>query len=158
MKGKIMKLNFTSVLLLVFVIFYLTELSFAQDSTETKQSTKIKTSDQSNQIKHGRQFVDKNGDGYNDNAPDHDGDGIPNGLDPDYLKLKQRKKGSDLPYVDLDGDGINDNLRFGKRNRYRNNNINNQNNNPQPQNSNSGQGKGSNNQNQQQGKGKGKNG
>ncbi|MHB8078537.1 MAG: hypothetical protein ACYDIE_04705 [Candidatus Krumholzibacteriia bacterium] len=29
-------------------------------------------------------FIDENGDGYNDLAPDADGDGIPNGLDPDY--------------------------------------------------------------------------
>ncbi len=29
-------------------------------------------------------FLDENGDGYNDLAPDADGDGIPNGLDPDY--------------------------------------------------------------------------
>ncbi len=29
-------------------------------------------------------FVDENGDGFNDLAPDADGDGIPNGLDPDY--------------------------------------------------------------------------
>ncbi len=31
-------------------------------------------------------FVDENGDGFNDLAPDADGDGIPNGLDPDYVK------------------------------------------------------------------------
>jgi hypothetical protein len=31
-----------------------------------------------------RQFVDEDGDGFNDLAPDADGDGIPNGLDPDY--------------------------------------------------------------------------
>lgn len=31
-------------------------------------------------------FVDENGDGYNDLAPDADGDGIPNGLDPDYVR------------------------------------------------------------------------
>lgn len=30
-------------------------------------------------------FVDLNGDGINDNAPDADGDGIPNGQDPDYI-------------------------------------------------------------------------
>jgi hypothetical protein len=30
-------------------------------------------------------FVDENGDGFNDLAPDADGDGIPNGLDPDYV-------------------------------------------------------------------------
>ena len=34
----------------------------------------------------GNNFVDTNGDGFNDNAPDHDGDGIPNGLDEDYIK------------------------------------------------------------------------
>jgi hypothetical protein len=31
------------------------------------------------------QFVDEDGDGFNDLAPDADGDGIPNGLDPDYV-------------------------------------------------------------------------
>jgi hypothetical protein len=29
-------------------------------------------------------FIDEDGDGFNDLAPDADGDGIPNGLDPDY--------------------------------------------------------------------------
>lgn len=37
----------------------------------------------------GKNFVDLNGDGINDNAPDHDGDGIPNGLDPDWVKNAQ---------------------------------------------------------------------
>ena len=31
-------------------------------------------------------FVDEDGDGFNDLAPDADGDGIPNGQDPDYVK------------------------------------------------------------------------
>jgi len=31
-------------------------------------------------------FLDEDGDGYNDLAPDADGDGIPNGLDPDYVR------------------------------------------------------------------------
>ncbi len=35
---------------------------------------------------HGNNFVDANGDGYNDNAPDHDGDGIPNGQEKDWQK------------------------------------------------------------------------
>ena len=43
------------------------------------------------QGKHGVGFVDENGDGYNDNAPDVDGDGIPNGMDPDYTGAKARK-------------------------------------------------------------------
>lgn len=53
----------------------------------------------------GRHFVDKNGDGFNDNAPDHDGDGIPNCIDPDFKNWKMRhgKK-----FIDRDGDGIND--------------------------------------------------
>ena len=37
----------------------------------------------------GKNFVDLDGDGFNDNAPDADGDGIPNGLDPDYVKYAQ---------------------------------------------------------------------
>jgi hypothetical protein len=32
------------------------------------------------------QFVDEDGDGFNDLAPDADGDGIPNGQDPDYVR------------------------------------------------------------------------
>ena len=56
---------------------------------------------------HGLRFVDLNGDGINDNAPDVDGDGIPNGLDPDYQGLQ--RKGGTGGFIDLDGDGINDN-------------------------------------------------
>lgn len=41
----------------------------------------------------GTNFVDLNGDGFNDNAPDYDGDGIPNGLDPDYIKNAQDGSG-----------------------------------------------------------------
>lgn len=32
------------------------------------------------------QFIDEDGDGFNDLAPDADGDGIPNGLDPDFVR------------------------------------------------------------------------
>jgi hypothetical protein len=70
-------------------------------------------------------FVDENGDGINDNAPDADGDGIPNGQDPDYVKPADgsgagvgqgsaRGKGRGAKFhgfVDENGDGINDNLR-----------------------------------------------
>jgi len=51
----------------------------------------------------------RHGDGYNDNAPDHDGDGIPNGQDDDYTGSKNRKGNSSKGFVDADGDGINDN-------------------------------------------------
>jgi hypothetical protein len=60
---------------------------------------------------HGKNFVDKNGDGYNDNAPDHDGDGIPNGVDPDFKRAKVQKN----KFVDLNGDGINDNTEKGRK-------------------------------------------
>ncbi len=35
-------------------------------------------------------FIDEDGDGFNDLAPDADGDGIPDGLDPDYVKPEDR--------------------------------------------------------------------
>ncbi len=65
----------------------------------------------------GKGFVDLDGDGYNDNAPDADGDGIPNGLDPDWVKNPEDgtgnmfgfKKANGPKFVDLDGDGFNDN-------------------------------------------------
>jgi hypothetical protein len=78
--------------------------SFAQDSTKTEKNEKKEQS-----IKHQQHFIDEDGDGYNDNAPDHDGDGIPNGLDPDWQKFKKERKRKHR-FVDLDGDGINDNI------------------------------------------------
>jgi hypothetical protein len=41
----------------------------------------------------GTNFIDLDSDGFNDNAPDHDGDGIPNGLDADYVKNSQDGSG-----------------------------------------------------------------
>lgn len=64
-------------------------------------------------------FVDKNGDGYNDMAPDHDGDGIPNGLDPDWTKGRGRK----LNYIDADGDGINDLIQINNQTDFENVNM-----------------------------------
>ena len=81
----------------VGVIFLLSvSLGYAQKDTSVVK-----------QKRHKHTFVDKDGDGYNDNAPDHDGDGIPNGLDSDYLKLKKERRRQGR-YIDLDGDGIND--------------------------------------------------
>jgi len=79
----------------------------AQDTTKLQIKNRQKM--------HSQLFVDKDGDGYNDNAPDHDGDGIPNGLDPDWAKQK-RKRAHQAQFIDLDGDGINDNLENGKAN------------------------------------------
>jgi hypothetical protein len=78
----------TLVALAVALILVIPDTTYAQD-TKTQN---------------GAGFVDENGDGYNDNAPDHDGDGIPNGRDDDYVG-----RGKGRGFVDEDGDGINDN-------------------------------------------------
>jgi hypothetical protein len=39
-------------------------------------------------------FVDEDGDGVNDLARDHDGDGLPNGKDPDWVKNKKNGTGA----------------------------------------------------------------
>jgi hypothetical protein len=62
-----------------------------------------------NELQHGNRFEDKNGDGFNDNAPDHDGDGIPNGQDSDYNGAKNRAGHGKGGFIDENGDGINDN-------------------------------------------------
>ena len=59
-------------------------------------------------VDHGINFIDENGDGYNDNAPDADGDGIPNGMDEDYVRTGAGKNGAPQGFVDENGDGIND--------------------------------------------------
>lgn len=59
-------------------------------------------------VQHGKNFVDLNNDGYNDNAPDADGDGIPNGQDKDYVK-PGAGQGKGAGFVDENGDGLNDN-------------------------------------------------
>ena len=95
----------------VIIIFVLSTNLQAQDSskTNTVKETKNNVKSEGNKkTQHGLGFVDADGDGYNDNAPDHDGDGIPNGLDQDYKKSKKMRG-----FVDLDGDGINDNQGMG---------------------------------------------
>jgi hypothetical protein len=42
----------------------------------------------------GRGFVDENGDGINDLAPDYDGDGVANCQDPDWVKNKRDGTGN----------------------------------------------------------------
>ena len=90
--------------------------AFAQDSSQVQnqfrkgqrhQMHSMMQNQTNGQHVHG--FVDANGDGYNDNAPDADGDGIPNGMDPDYVGSKMRNGNSGHGFVDADGDGINDN-------------------------------------------------
>jgi len=88
---------------IIFFLFVFALLPFFTINAQDSLKTKNKGQDTQAKIKHGPRFVDKDGDGFNDNAPDHDGDGIPNGLDPDYQGQGKKKH-----FVDLDGDGIND--------------------------------------------------
>jgi len=100
---------------IVFSFVFLLNVNFAQDSTKVKKDLKT----QNQQKNNNKNFVDSDGDGYNDNAPDHDGDGIPNSLDADFMKLKKRENDKSVEYVDSDGDGINDNLQFNRKGRKR---------------------------------------
>jgi hypothetical protein len=80
---------------------------YAQDTTHT-----VKRGGHPKQY-----FIDNDGDGYNDAAPDHDGDGIPNGLDADWQKQKSGKGKGNVNtrrFVDLNGDGLDDNLQSGE--------------------------------------------
>jgi type II secretory pathway pseudopilin PulG len=53
----------------------------ARTKTQAKAQTKAEF-----QYRNETRFVDENGDGINDLAKDADGDGIPNGQDPDWTK------------------------------------------------------------------------
>jgi hypothetical protein len=91
-----------------FLIYIIVLGAFALSSINAQDSVKVENKEQEKEkIQHGPKFVDQDGDGFNDNAPDHDGDGIPNGLDPDYKRPGKEKK---KKFVDLDGDGIDDNV------------------------------------------------
>ncbi len=65
--------------ILLFGFFVFTFLLVFPQIGQTQTSDNMKTN-----------FIDLDGDGFNDNAPDHDGDGIPNSIDQDYRKLAQK--------------------------------------------------------------------
>lgn len=95
MKRAMKMLMFTVVL--ISVIGMMNHMAYAQSEDQNENS-----------VTHGRRFVDENNDGYNDNAPDHDGDGIPNGMDDDYTRSATGSGRGFRGFVDIDGDGIND--------------------------------------------------
>lgn len=83
---------------LTLILFFISGAAIygntSADSTRanSRDSNYVK-SDSLNIARPGVRFVDKNGDGFNDLAPDHDGDGIPNGLDKDWRKMQGNKRG-----------------------------------------------------------------
>ena len=97
------KLNIFSILGILLI--FTSSTVFAQQKQRKHKNAKV--------------FIDADGDGYNDNAPDHDGDGIPNGLDPDWTKGQNRK----MNYLDADGDGINDLLQNNDQTEFQNGNM-----------------------------------
>ena len=100
--------------IVLYVLFFVSNL-LAQDEpkqekNQIKNQVKNELNTQLQTKEHSNRFVDVNGDGYNDNAPDADGDGIPNGRDEDYSGSKFKKGNNGTKgFVDLNGDGINDN-------------------------------------------------
>ncbi len=91
-----------TITILSLALLFLVGNLFAQDNTGSKKQNR---KGNTNQVG----FIDADGDGYNDNAADHDGDRIPNGMDEDYAGAKNRKGNSSKGFVDGNGDGINDN-------------------------------------------------
>jgi hypothetical protein len=100
--------------ILAVATLFIAGQAFAQDSLQVQSKKQYRygqngaAAQMQGQGVRGIGFVDENGDGYNDNAPDIDGDGIPNGMDEDYVG-SQMRKGNGKGFVDADGDGINDN-------------------------------------------------
>lgn len=103
--------NFLSAIsTLALTVVFFASVGFAQEEpvkTQTQVKSKVKSELKTQSQVQSKKFIDANGDGYNDNAPDIDGDGIPNGRDEDYTGTKNRKNGKG--FVDLNGDGLNDN-------------------------------------------------
>jgi hypothetical protein len=88
-----MKALFKSVIPSLIMLLVLNNDLSAQDKSQIKKQTMDQSQNEihlkaqirtENKITKG--FEDLNGDGINDNAVDSDGDGIPNGKDPDYKK------------------------------------------------------------------------
>lgn len=89
--------------LIINLFLFLALFGAGQLEAQTRRQIPVKankanekvTQKDNNNVPCGKHFVDKNGDGYNDNAPDADGDGIPNCLDPDFKKsmMQKGKKG-----------------------------------------------------------------
>jgi len=83
---------------LIYIIFLiLTTSLFSASGGDSLKTVNVdslkKTADTIKVHPAGRRFIDKDGDGFNDLAPDHDGDGIPNGLDKDYRRGRGNGKG-----------------------------------------------------------------
>ncbi len=92
MKKKSLLFTFVFAVAMIFLI----SLAFSQTNSKTKAenqlTVRVKNSGTNTELKVNTQygykhgFIDEDGDGINDYAKDDDGDGIPNGQDPDYQR------------------------------------------------------------------------
>ena len=95
--------NFSLVLTLIASVIFFSASVFAQEdpvkNKEQNQSKEANTNPEKDQTQKQNQITETilliNGDGFNDNAPDADGDGIPNGRDEDYTVLRTEKEQMD---------------------------------------------------------------
>jgi hypothetical protein len=92
----------------------------AQEKAQVQTGLKAKGETQQNKVRAKPEFrhrnriafIDENGDGINDLAKDHDGDGVPNGQDPDWARpadgtgyKEQYKKGAGTATAAADAKG-----------------------------------------------------
>ena len=106
------------ILLIFFAALLNSNILLAKNIDNDSLKVKPSQKDSTKCCMRGKKFIDLNGDGINDYAPDHDGDGIPNGLDPDY-KRKMKADNSPKIYDSKDSTLIKKRLFNRKRFRHR---------------------------------------
>lgn len=90
----------------IFIYLSLTLFACGQETAppaadDSLTDTFVTVSDSATGARRACRFIDRDGDGFNDRARDHDGDGIPNGLDPDWRRSKARKLRRERPLPQL---------------------------------------------------------
>jgi len=101
--------RFTQIITVMTLILLMlgTEHIFAQSNPEDGSQGEGKPNQARVKLEKKQQgFIDVDGDGYNDYAPDQDNDGIPNGQDEDYIKQndgsgRQLKIGKSLNHKNM---------------------------------------------------------
>lgn len=91
---------------LIGVLLVGASMAFSQDKSQEQVRITVQKKDRNlvqaqYAYRHQFRFVDENGDGIADVLRDHDGDGVPNGQDPDWTRPE-------------DGTGYQDRNRFGR--------------------------------------------
>lgn len=104
--------------ILLFVLFLFMEKNLAIEVYPDSTIKPLLIKDSVRCRNHAARFIDKNNDGINDFAPDEDGDGIPNGLDPDFKANKGKSNKSNF-YNSVDSSSVKKKHQKGFRFRHR---------------------------------------